>query len=962
MKGKYYKKRDADSKAFATKHARDIYVLKTKIAHVEDKIKITEIDKQKLKKLEKEKIAKIEDEKKNIEIAIDKNLKELNKIKEKIFNIQKPIVENFKKTLAKLTQAYEESVNKTNQLLNGDNELNSKKNELKNEGQKVKEDYDHATEEFNQLKEEAQEKLKELNTLKEEYPKEYQYFQEKIKLFKKINDLKEENKKINKQIKNLQKNISDDDRIKNEKNNLQKKITTEKQRNQNKIEELKSGVALEQLESDLKKHNSDIFSWSYIKEIMVQYYGERYYDETTDQYIDNLRNMWTNRINYIFNEEYLRTKRAKESRLETIMNRLSELEINNKNESEEATKLNEESENLKDELTIDENDFNKVYSIFNDVILLLNQINDENKDDLFSNHFIESIIKINPDYSTNMKEYAKKNFDRLINLYINELIEHSKSKKNLIMRNKKCDEFIEEKNNENLLLEEQIKTNNEKLNELTNKKQENIKEIGKIQNLIDVKTTEMKKYLNELCEEKFKNYKEENSDTLKNFNKIYGKKILTKANKVQKEKIYEDRINQHLKMKELMEGLSNYIREYQEKNKQLNEKITKLSEKYQEVMDQVDDMDVEEDDSKEKSVKEEQKRNKLKQEMEQKVKEQAIKLKNQKNKLEKQENVPYYIENLKKLNSQLKNIDKKKDKALEQFALFFRQVQEEQTKLQEQSHQLKLQLLDFKNAEDENAFGSKVKMNANSEENNNEEEKNNENDENEENEKSKKQEMLKNKKMKNKLVVPDSTDIFALEQVDFNTDIEVPDIDMYNQKIKPLFEGTKVYKRFSEKAVKTEYEEYDPIKNKGILPEAFDYCLRKLYANINERQFEFFTVDGLPKKESVLPFNQIIGIRYSDNAKKIIKLKESTPQTGTKTDFIGKDNIPFSIMTKKNNWDIVCPEYTSFEAIKTMVDSILAEPKQKPQIEAERISSGENENENEANDDYQEEMNEDFYD
>ena len=962
MKGKYYKKRDADSKAFATKHARDIYVLKTKIAHVEDKIKITEIDKQKLKKLEKEKIAKIENEKKNIEIAIDKNLKELNKKKEKIFNIQKPIVENFKKTLAKLTQAYEESVNKTNQLLNGDNELNSKKNELKNEGQKVKEDYDHATEEFNQLKEEAQEKLKELNTLKEEYPKEYQYFQEKIKLFKKINDLKEENKKINKQIKNLQKNISDDDRIKNEKNNLQKKITTEKQRNQNKIEELKSGVALEQLESDLKKHNSDIFSWSYIKEIMVQYYGERYYDETTDQYIDNLRNMWTNRINYIFNEEYLRTKRAKESRLETIMNRLSELEINNKNESEEATKLNEESENLKDELTIDENDFNKVYSIFNDVILLLNQINDENKDDLFSNHFIESIIKINPDYSTNMKEYAKKNFDRLINLYINELIEHSKSKKNLIMRNKKCDEFIEEKNNENLLLEEQIKTNNEKLNELTNKKQENIKEIGKIQNLIDVKTTEMKKYLNELCEEKFKNYKEENSDTLKNFNKIYGKKILTKANKVQKEKIYEDRINQHLKMKELMEGLSNYIREYQEKNKQLNEKITKLSEKYQEVMDQVDDMDVEEDDSKEKSVKEEQKRNKLKQEMEQKVKEQAIKLKNQKNKLEKQENVPYYIENLKKLNSQLKNIDKKKDKALEQFALFFRQVQEEQTKLQEQSHQLKLQLLDFKNAEDENAFGSKVKMNANSKENNNEEEKNNENDENEENEKSKKQEMLKNKKMKNKLVVPDSTDIFALEQVDFNTDIEVPDIDMYNQKIKPLFEGTKVYKRFSEKAVKTEYEEYDPIKNKGILPEAFDYCLRKLYANINERQFEFFTVDGLPKKESVLPFNQIIGIRYSDNAKKIIKLKESTPQTGTKTDFIGKDNIPFSIMTKKNNWDIVCPEYTSFEAIKTMVDSILAEPKQKPQIEAERISSGENENENEANDDYQEEMNEDFYD
>ena len=41
----------------------DIYVLKTKIAHVEDKIRVTQIDKQKLKKLEKEEIAKIENEK-----------------------------------------------------------------------------------------------------------------------------------------------------------------------------------------------------------------------------------------------------------------------------------------------------------------------------------------------------------------------------------------------------------------------------------------------------------------------------------------------------------------------------------------------------------------------------------------------------------------------------------------------------------------------------------------------------------------------------------------------------------------------------------------------------------------------------------------------------------------------------------------------------------------------------------
>ena len=961
MKGKYVTKRDADSKAFSTKHTRDIYVLKTKIAHVEDKIRITEIDKQKLKKLQKEKITKFEEEKKVVEETIDKTLSELNNRKKKIYNIQKPLVEKFKVNLNKLTKAYEESVELSNQLLNGDNELDTKKNEMKNEAQKIKEMYDSANEEFNQLKEEAQSRLKEMNSVKEEYPKEYQYFQEKAKLFKKIKELKEENKNINKQIKELQKNISNDALIKNEKNVYQKKISTEKNRNQNKIEELKSGVALEQLESDLKKHNSDIFSWSYIKELMIQYYGEKYYDETTNEYIDTLRNMWTNRINYIFNEEYLRTKRAKEARLETLINRISELELNNKNESEEAIKLNEESETLKEEINIDENDFNKVYSIFNDAILLLNQINEENKNDLFSNHFIESIININPDYSTNMKDYAKKNFDRLINLYINELIEHSKSKKNLIMRNKKCDEFIAEKNNENTLLEDKIKANNNKLNELSNKKEENLKEITKIQNVIDVKTTEMKKYLNELCDEKFKNYEEENAETLKNFNKIYGKKILTKANKVQKEKIYEDRINLHFKMKDTVENLGNYINEYRAKNKELSERIGKLANDYQEIMDKVDEMDLNGDDNKAKANKEEEKRMKLKEEMDQQVKEQALKLKAQKAKLEKQENIEYYIENLKKLNNELKSIEKKKEKALEQFALFFQQVQEEQTKLQEQSHQLKLQLLEFKVVEDDNAFGSKVRMNNIEESNNNleEEEKNNYEENEEENMRRKKEELLRKNQSKNKLSVPDSSDIFAAEIQELNSEIEIPDIDMYNQKLKPLFEGTKVYKRFSEKAVKTEYEEYDPIKNKGILPEAYDYCLRKLYANINEKQFEFFTIEGLPRKEAILPFSQIHGIRYSDNAKKIIKLKEETPQTGTKTDFIGRDNIPFSIMTKKNNWDIVCPEYISYVAIKTMIETILSQPKQKNQIEVAQASNVDNEN-NENN--YQEEEHYEEYD
>jgi len=924
MKSNYIIKKDVDAKAFSTKYTRDIYVLKTKIAHVEDKIKITEIDKQKLQKLEKEKIAKIEEEKSSIEQDINNNLNEINRKKEKIYNIQKKELENFKAELGKLTSVYEESVKKANESQQSEKER--KKQELKNEADKIKKMYDETKEEINKLKEEASQKLRQRNEIKEEFPKEYEYFQEKIKYLRRIDELKELNKKMDKDRKEAEKNISIDSQKKKEKNVIERKIKTEKDRNDNKLEELKSGIALEQLENDLKKHNSDIFSWNYIKDIMIQYYGEKYYDDTKKEYIDNLRDIWTNRINYIFNEEYLRTKRAKESKLETIMNRLSELESNNKMETEEAVKLTEESETLKEELNIDENDFNKVYSIFNDVILLLNQINEENEDKIFSEHFIEMIININPEYS-NMKDYVKNNFDRLINLYINELIEHSQSAKNLIMRNIKCEEFLEEKDTENNLLEQGIKENQMLIKELAEKKKENLKEIEKIKNIINVKTTEMKKYLNEICEEKFKNYKDENADTLKNFYKLYGKKILTKANKVQKEKIYEDRINEHIKMKDLMENIANHLKEFQNKLKELNEKITSLANKYQELMDQVTEMEVADEENMEKGKKEEEMRKKLKDEMDKKVEAQGIKLKKQKEKLEKQENIDYYIEIIKKKNVQLKNIDKKKEKVFEQFAIFFQQVQEEQLKLLEQSHQLKLQLLEFKSIEDENAFGSKVK---NPDDNKNKEEEKNNGDEEY---LRKKQELLEQRKMQNRLEIPRNDDIEGLDEDDLNDKVEIYDIDMYNQYIKPLFEGTNVYKRFSEKAVKTEYEEYDPIKNKGILPEAYDYALRKLYANINLNQFEFFTIDGIPKKDNILPFNEIVGIRYSDNAKRIIKLKEENPQTGTKFDFIGKDLIPFSIMTKNNNWDIVCPEYASYLAIKTMIDSILSQPKRKNKLE-----------------------------
>ena len=144
MKAKYIIKKDVDAKAYSTKFTRDIYVLKTKIAHVEDKIRITEIDKQKLKKLEKEKLDKVEEEKRIIESEINNSIKEINKKKEKIYNIQKPILDNFKKELGKLTTVYEESIKKVNEKNKDENGSVVKKRELKKEADKVKQMYEEA--------------------------------------------------------------------------------------------------------------------------------------------------------------------------------------------------------------------------------------------------------------------------------------------------------------------------------------------------------------------------------------------------------------------------------------------------------------------------------------------------------------------------------------------------------------------------------------------------------------------------------------------------------------------------------------------------------------------------------------------------------------------------------------------------------------------------------------------------
>ena len=85
--------------------------------------------------------------------------------------------------------------------------------------------------------------------------------------------------------------------------------------------------------------------------------------------------------------------------------------------------------------------------------------------------------------------------------------------------------------------------------------------------------------------------------------------------------------------------------------------------------------------------------------------------------------------------------------------------------------------------------------------NNNEEEKNNFEDEEYLRQR---EEKLNQRKLNNKLEIPETEDIFGLETNEYTSDVKIYDIDMFSENIKPILEGTNIYKRFCEKAVMTE--------------------------------------------------------------------------------------------------------------------------------------------------------------
>lgn len=900
------------------KFTKEIYDLNIKIDRINDKIKIIDMDKEKLDQLEKEKLAKLQKEKGTLERTVDKQIKDLNERNQKIFEIQKPKIEKFKKTMAKMVSDFESMQAEAEKMESELGDSLEKRNLTKAEADKSKLQYDQVKEEQASLKAKATEILQRMNEMKATYPEDYQYLHEVHQFDRKIENLKQQNAEFNHVIKESNEQIGRDTVSKNERSGSVNKLNEELKALQEKVEEFKRDKAILYFEENLKAVSCDMFLWSYIKEMISQFYDERFFYEENFKYIDVLRDLWTNKINAIFNDEYLSTKRAKESKLDTLKTRLFELEKQDKTGCDEFNAVQEQANNLKSELETDEIDFNKVYSLYNDVTLILNQMSNEHKDETFEEHFKNAVRSAIPNYDA-MTDENKQNFENVLLLYFDKIIEFAREKKEIRLKTIEYNEELEMDNKEIADLRESIKDCENKIKESKLGEKANLAEIGTLTKSIDQRTNDMKNILNQQAEKQYQQYLKDNKETLKNFNKIYSKKILEKANKVQKQKIYEDRVAEHLQFKKEFYDNLEFIKHYEVQNKELNEKMVETASRYKQLQDQVDDCD--EGNGKDELKANLKKRKALKDEMDRMAAENAEKLRVQKEFLEKKYNVEFCIKTLKKLQADLVFLDKRRAKIMAEFAEYQRQIQEEKLALLELCHKYKMELLNIQKTLD----GSHEREERERKEAEERERQRLKGEAERFEAERKMQEEIKRKQMRNRLDVEMEENIFEGFNEEFNKELMLPELNRYDYKVKPLIDGCIVYKRFCEtNSVRTEYEEYNPNKKKGVLPEAFDYAKRKLFINLRLARFDFYTAEkSIPRLESNLAFTDIHGIKYSDNSKKIIKRKETDLMTGKCEDYVLKDFIPFTIMTKNNNWDIVCPDYTSYVAVKTIVDSIL---------------------------------------
>lgn len=866
---------------------KEIKFISKQINDINREIQLTEKLKQESQnKFEKHSL-KITETKVKLEQELDSILKTLNEKENKIYNIQKLNLENFKKEISKYTKILQELEKKKIEINIDLSSIEKNISDINQKIFKMKKTYKNNAKNSENLKEEAEKTMKQLQELENEYPDEYNYLRENIQLQNSITELNKKNKLINNLIYEKKVKIYE---LNSSKKNLEEKLNEEiqeKNKNQDNFDKLFKNEILKRISEYMKKEIEDEFIWDYLKEIIIKYYSEESHDLQGISFLNELNDVWSQEINDIYNNIFIKEKKEKEQILQSLIIKKKQFEMKSQIKTKEYLQIKEKIQEVEKKIQKNDDEFNKIYNLYTNAVNLLKDVTIANKGEIFDQFFSLTLIEDNSKYNQSKDDYQK-NFQNLITMFLKEIKTKSREKKNIQGELNSNEEEIKKLSDEKNKIEKEIENLNQEIKNLNDEKKMNNEKIKKTNSNIAIRNQNLKNSFEKISKEEYNEFLKENQDTLNNIKKIYGTKIVNKVNKEKKEEFYQDKVKEHMKIRESINKCLNFIKNYESKNKSIKEEYDLIYPQYQDLNDELNDLKL----RREEQIKNQNLIEKSSKELNDKINQILIKKEehfiNEKKRLYNLENMNYYLDKLKTIKLKLDSLEKNKIRNENNQEKNQNEINSKRLELREKNVNLKKKLVNLQmninpNKEEESKLSTKDKFN--------ESEKliNLTNDMN-------KKEELFNAKM----------------TLDINKKEEVEDeFTLYSEIMLPLLEGIEIYQKYGEK---NNMREFNPFKFDN--PIDFGYKERILLLNLDDDTINIYYDDTLRRIESKYLLKNIKGLFLTLSAKKIIKEKK----LGESSNLINKDNIPIALITNNDNIELIIQNYSNYLAIENLMD------------------------------------------
>ena len=813
---------------------RKIDTASKRMENVDYLLKIERKNRQQQQLMFEKKLQKIDSELDSCQNELKNSIKNLNKEEQIIYEIQKKNLEKFKQEILKYENIYNEIKEKAESL--GNELIQSQQVEelLYNQTFMIKEDYLSYTNELSLLREEVQIHLDNLKTLEKDYPKEYKFIQEDFQLENQLRNLKTNLNNNNIKVKNMKKeNINLED---NREQLLKQIVLIQNSDNSNKeIEKLNSDTKLNDLENEITKNISNLLLWNNLKNIIKNFFG------TTPKESETLILALNENLNIVkeelldFKKEKISEKTLIDEEIENLRNKNKKLNTREeeKNEYNQILSLQEQSSKIINILQEIDEDEKELEQLFNKYIYLIKNKSpddDENFEMRFKNEIISLITK-----KSNLNINELKSISDLIEEYFKELNIREKQLKELKEINSKIVNQLNSLNKDIDLINDKIINNENEIKEKTNENIKIEKEIKEVKETINIRDKNLRTNLETLGDVQFKSYLETNEETLKNMKKIYGKKILNKVFKVQKEKFLENVILDHAFKKAKINEYIYFMGTYSEKCEFYKKEMDNLDSNYKSLIQKFEScLNIIDEKKKEKNILEEAKSD-LKTKMQFILNDQVKEIQLEKTQLQLKHNINFYLEKIKELNESINDLEEEKKKLLEQFDKFTKDFNDREHKLQYEHNELKNTNQTMNNLDDDQTLIGSSSENI----------------------------TLKNIKKKSQ---PKTGSLMSIDETikrtlnDFNKlgCVELLTLNTNNlnnlnesvdslskkknslfQKLRPLISGINLFKRFDNvNLTLTNRKKFEPLKADKFPPEECGYTLRLFKINSKKETLE----------------------------------------------------------------------------------------------------------------------------